>query len=172
MRRAALHAASSALLASLAACGPAADGPATPPGQTPAVAAPGRPRASAPPRATAPEAPVTSLAGEWRVAGIDGASFDEPYGLGLSADEGELWWNPKCAAMWRTYRISGGRIVFALPRQLQRPDGKPPPVCTIGLPPRLPEVFRALDAAETIARTPSNGILIAGGGHSVTLFAQ
>jgi len=115
---------------------------------------------------------VASLAGEWRVAGIDGASFDEPYGLALSGDEGELWWNPKCAGMWRTYRISDSRIAFAFPEQLRRPDGSTPPVCTIGLPSRLPEVFRALDAAETITRTPSNGILIAGGGHSVTLFTQ
>jgi hypothetical protein len=32
--------------------------------------------------------------------------------------------------------------------------------------------MRALDAAQTVERTPQNGILIAGGGHSLLLFSQ
>jgi hypothetical protein len=123
-------------------------------------------------RDIAREAAVETLAGEWRVAGIDGEPFDEPYGLALSGDEGNLWWEPKCAAMWRTYRLDGTRISFGLPAHFRQPDGTTPPVCTVGLPPRLSEVFRALDAAETAARTPQNGILISGGGRSVLLFSQ
>lgn len=121
---------------------------------------------------SAPAAAVASLAGEWRVAGIDGESLDEPYGIALRGDEGNLWWEPECAAQWRAYRIAGSRIEFSVPARFLPRDGTTPPVCAIGLPPRLPDVMRALDAAETIERTPQNGILIAGGGRSVTLFSQ
>ena len=40
-------------------------------------------------------AAITSLTGEWRVAGIDDRPFDEPYALALSGDERELWWEPR-----------------------------------------------------------------------------
>jgi hypothetical protein len=67
------------LLALLAAC------------QQPMPADSGRdasPPASSLPR-TEPVA-VISLAGEWRVAGTDGYSFDEPIGLSLTGNEQEL----------------------------------------------------------------------------------
>jgi hypothetical protein len=53
------------------------------------------------------------------------------------------------------------------------PAGTPaPPVCAIGLPRRLDEVTRAIDAATTIGRTVNNGIEISGDGHSLLLFSQ
>ena len=124
--------------------------------------------------ATSPERPAnpvqsaapTTLAGEWRVAGIDGAPFDEPYGLGLSADARLIWMEPRCAGVARSYRISGGRIAFG-----PDPDARNE-VCAIGMPPRTDDVMRALDSAETIRRTPVNGVEIAGGGHNLTLFSQ
>jgi hypothetical protein len=117
---------------------------------------------------------VETLAGEWRVAGIDGAEFNEPYGLALSGNADELWWRPRCAGMARSYRISGGAVSFGPPAGTQPSSSgaPPPPVCAIGLPPRLAEVMRALDAASTVGRTSSNGIEISGGGHSVLLFSQ
>ena len=115
--------------------------------------------------APSPAAPTT-LAGEWRVAGIDGAPLDEPYGLALSADTRLIWMEPRCAGVARSYRISGGRIAFG-----PDPDARNE-VCAIGMPPRTDDVLRALDAAQTIRRTPSNGIEIAGGGHSLTLYSQ
>ncbi len=118
-------------------------------------------------------APVASLAGEWRVAGIDGADFNESYGLALSGSADELWWRPRCAGMARTYRIDGLAISFGPPAGASPPaSDTPPAVCAIGLPPRLAEVVRALDAATTVGRTPNNGIEISGGGHSVLLFSQ
>ena len=46
-----------------------------------------------------------------RVAGIDGRSFDEPYGLALSGSETELWWEPRCAGQARSYlRPPGSRV--------------------------------------------------------------
>lgn len=124
------------------------------------------------PEAVSPSAQVDSLAGAWRVAGIDGAALDAPIGLALTGDERQVWWEPRCAGAARTYRIDGARISFGS-TQGPRPAGAPTsPVCAIGLPPRLGDVMRALDEATSIARTESNGILIAGPRHSVTLYSQ
>jgi hypothetical protein len=92
--------------------------------------------------------------------------------LALMGDADKLWWEPGCAGMVRSYQMKGQSISFR-PIRPPVPAGSPPqPVCAIGLPPRLSEVFRALDAAKTVARTPQNGILISGGGHSLTLLAR
>ena len=119
----------------------------------------------------APAEPSLSLAGEWRVAGIDGRAFDEPYGIGLSVDESEIWWEPRCAGQSVGYRITGTR--FATPGP---PRGgtasEPATVCKIAIPPRLPDVMTAIRAADRIERTPANGVRISGNGHSLTLFGQ
>lgn len=113
---------------------------------------------------------VETLAGEWRVAGIDDAPLDESYGIALSANESVLWWDPRCAQRARDYAIDGRSIAFS-PIDRAGSTTKAPP-CLPGLPARLADVERALDAATAIGRTPSNGILISGGGHSVLLFSQ
>ncbi|MFA7588094.1 MAG: hypothetical protein WCY11_18205 [Novosphingobium sp.] len=118
---------------------------------------------------------LATLAGEWRVAGIDGADLNESYGLALSADGKEIWWEPRCAGFVRGYTITDGRVRFGpSPSQRRGPVATvpPPPVCAIGPPARLSDVFRALDNAQAIVRTPANGIEISGGGHSVLLFSQ
>lgn len=130
-----------------------------------------------PPAVAASAAPghdgrVDSLAGEWRVAGIDGRPLDEPVALALTGDERRLWWEPRCAGMARTYRLDGHRITFHAAASKTPEDGATPPVCAIALPPRLAEVMRALDGAERIVRTESNGVLISGPDHEVTLFSQ
>ncbi|GAB5349015.1 hypothetical protein [Alteriqipengyuania sp. 357] len=107
----------------------------------------------------------TTLAGEWRVAGIDGEPFDEPYGIALSADDQKIWWEPGCAGQSISYTIRDNRFAVTEPAY----DG---PVCKIGLPPRLPEIISAIRAADRIERTEENGIRLSGDGHSVTLFAQ
>lgn len=129
-------------------------------------------RAAAP--AEVPPAPlrVATLEGEWRVAAIDGKEFNESYGLALSGSERELWWHPRCAGMARSYRIEGRTIEFGPRLGAPAPGATPAPVCAIGLPARLGEVVRALDAAKTVVRTSSNGVLIAGDGRSVLLFSQ
>jgi hypothetical protein len=120
-----------------------------------------------------PHAPlVSSLAGEWRVAGIDGQSLDQPIGLALRGTENEFWWNPRCAGMARRYRIEGSNIFFNSTEPPRKAGQPGPPVCAIGLPPQLKQVFDALDGARNIWRTENNGILIAGAKHSVLLFSQ
>ena len=119
-------------------------------------------------------APVATLAGEWRVAAIDGRDFDEPYGLALSADAEEIWWAPRCAGLVRTYRITGSRLTIGPAKGTRTPrPGEPgPAVCAIGRPPRIDEVTRAIDSATAIRRTASNGVELSGGGHSLLLFTQ
>ncbi len=114
---------------------------------------------------------MSTLAGEWRVAGIDGKSLDEPVALSLTADEGQLWWSPRCAGLNRFYRIEGRQIAFT-PTQVTVPGEAPPPVCQIGVPARVQQVFEALDRANSIARTDNNGVLVSGPTSSVLIFAQ
>lgn len=117
--------------------------------------------------------PIPSLEGEWRVAGIDGKPFDEPYGLSLSADDEEIWWAPRCAQIARRYRIEGTTIrVTSMELAPEAAGQGPPPPCAIGLPPRLDEVTRAIDSATTIGRTANNGVELRGGGRSLLLFSQ
>ena len=147
------------LLVLLAACSPSPPPPAPEPRQLPPAD---------------PPAPVATLAGEWRVAAIDGKDFNEAYGLALSADAEEIWWAPRCAGLVRTYRIAGASFRAGPAKGVKpRAPGEPtPPVCAIGLPPRIDEVTRALDSATAIRRTASNGVEISGGGRSILLFGQ
>lgn len=165
------------LLLAIAACASEEVAGDPPPASDDPVAVPDPQDASPTPTPTStPESEleeVASLAGEWRVAGIDGGEFNESYGLALSADAEEIWWDPRCAQHIRGYTIDGHAIEFG-PATTEPPvsTSTPAPVCAIGPPPRLSEVFRALDAATRIGRTSSNGVLIEGGGHSLLLFSQ
>lgn len=118
-------------------------------------------------------ASVASLEGEWRVAGIDGQPLDQPVGLALSASADEIWWAPRCAQFERSYAIDGTRLAVSSARwaKARAPADRPPP-CAIGLPSGLTEVFRAIDSATQVRRTPENGVLLSGGGHSLLLFSQ
>ena len=135
--------------------------------------APSLPTASSSPNPPSYAAePSISLSGYWRVAGIDGTEFDEPVGIALKGDEAAIWWEPRCAGVARGYQITGRSITFKSLESPRAPDSPTAPVCAIGLPPRLNDVFAALDAATSVERTPANGIQIAGGSRSVTLFSQ
>lgn len=114
---------------------------------------------------------VATLSGEWRVAGIDGGELDEPYGIALSADEQEIWWEPRCAFTIHTYRIDGQTIAVTESAPVADTAAAPTD-CSTDIPPRLHDVARALLAAKTVERTPQNGVLLSGGGHSLLLFSQ
>ena len=119
-----------------------------------------------PPVAAASEAPAVDLTGDWRVAGIDGAPLDASYGIALVADDTNIWWQPECALQYREYSISGSR--FTAPTR----SNANLEVCDIGYPPELEQVWSALEAADTIERTPENGVLIHGNERSLLLFSQ
>ena len=158
------------MIALLAACSPQANVSAAQPGSTQSKDL----KESRLPEGLPEAVPILSLKGEWRVAGIDGKPFDEPYGLALSADSEEIWWAPRCAGLIRSYEISGTAVRFGPARALRAapPGTLAPPVCAIGLPPRIDKVTRAIDSATTIGRTANNGVEISGGGHSLLLFSQ
>ena len=135
--------------------------------------APSLPTASSSPNPPSnPAEPIISLSGYWRVAGIDGTEFDEAVGIALKGDEGAIWWEPRCAGAGRGYQITGRSITFRSLEPPRAPGSPTPPVCAIGLPPRINDVLAALDAVTSIERTPANGMQISGGGRSVTLFSQ
>lgn len=122
------------------------------------------------PPTEAPRAATVDLAGDWRVTAIDGIVVEAPLVLALKADGTRIWWEPICARMGRAYRIDGESVRFT---PLPLPPGADPkmplPVCAIGPPPRLDQVFAALDAARTIRTMPDGSLLIDGGGHKLSL---
>jgi len=133
------------------------------------------PQVSTIPAATSPAlAPVASLAGEWRVAGLDGAEIAGPVGIALRADSRDVWWEPRCAGYVRSYSIEGTRFATGphIGFKPPRPGELPPPVCLIAPPPQMGAIFDALTAAIIISRTPNNGVELRGGGHSLLLFSQ
>ena len=115
---------------------------------------------------------VETLAGEWRVLGIDGQAPGEP--LTLNADEQFIWWEPRCAGVSLPYRILNERFFWNKPPDPHPlpPGAEPPPpnvVCTIGIPAGLTEAMNALRAADRIERTDRGTVLISGGERSVVL---
>lgn len=110
------------------------------------------------------------LAGRWRVAQIDGQTSGDAGRLVLAADENQLWWEPRCAGIVRTYRILGPGIRFVSGQV--SPDTPPAPVCEIGLPSRLHDVTRALDDAVAITFVTREIVLISGPEHTLTLYSQ
>lgn len=117
----------------------------------------------------------TTLAGAWRVAGIDGEPLDETYGLALEANGTQIWWEPRCAGVIWTYTIDGNAFAsdsYTDPAYRPEPGAPPPPVCAIALPPRLSDVAFAIQSADRIEETPGRAIVISGPDHSVTLYSQ
>lgn len=153
-----MRAALLALTVALAAC---EQSPAT----MPADATPAE--TSAPPGVVAGEETVDTLAGGWRVAGIDDEEFDEPYGMAFYATDTLFYWDPACAGQERHYTIDGTTF-SAVPVESE----SPPILCEAVLPERLPEVWRAFDNGRAIEPTPEGGVRISGGGYSVTLVRQ
>ena len=110
--------------------------------------------------------PAVDLAGHWRVAGIDGEAFDRPYAITLVADAQNIWWQPECALQYREYSVEGSRFIAPVRSNAGLE------VCDIGFPEELTQIWEALEAADTIERTPENGIRIYGNGRSLLLFSQ
>jgi hypothetical protein len=109
---------------------------------------------------------AVNLAGEWRVAELDGEQIQKPYRIALSANHDQIWWEPGCALQYRHYTIQGSRF-DTRPVDLSGHE-----VCDIAYPEELARIWSAMDAADTIERTRANGVLISGNGRSVTLFSQ
>ena len=105
---------------------------------------------------------AVDLTGEWDVITLDGAPLGSGYGIPISADWFGIWWEPGCAGQGVPYTIEGNAFRVT-------PSDVSGPVCDIGYPEELPEIWNAMSAADTIARAGDGSVTIAGGGRSVTL---
>lgn len=137
------------IVAALAACAPVATDP----------PAPGSNPAAVDGVIMAPAA----LAGEYRVAGVDGRDINLSHGVSASISEQEIEVLSQCIRFKWTYVLSGG--VLAAERI-------PSMSCRRALLPEEEAISRAFDQAVQARRTPANGIEFSGEGHTVTLFSQ
>lgn len=144
------------IFAFLAACSPAND---TAPPQAPPVE-------TASDRGS-PNVAVATLVGEYRVAGIDGAAIDAPFGLALSIWDNRITFDAPCGGFAWDYRLDGTR--FATTRAVS-----PDPACLarVRIHHLVLDLAGALDAVTRAERTPSNGIELSGADRSVTLYSQ
>lgn len=128
-------------------------------------------------RGDAPDIAPVRLAGEFRVAAIDGSEVTGGIGLALTVTDKLIWFDPRCAGFNWTYTLADDRLTTDRP-QKPRAAGAPyvagpmGPVCKIAVHPEQQRLATALDAVTHVRRTLSNGIELHGGGHSVTLYSQ
>ena len=108
--------------------------------------------------------PPESLAGEYRVAGIDDRELDAPVGVAVSISDTTIELEP-CAGYAWTYIFQARRLATKrIPVSAEHSN------CRV-----TPEVHRvgvALAEATAVTRTASNGLDFRGGGRSVLLFSQ
>lgn len=119
------------------------------------------------PAATASVEPLASLAGEYRVAGIDRLELDQPYGIALSIGPERIDFD-NCRQIGWTYTLEQGRLET---ERSPPPDASGEP-CEDKLPVPVLQMVSAIDAAKSVERTPENAVLLRGGLRSVTLFSQ
>lgn len=108
-------------------------------------------------------ASAAELAGEYRVAGIDGADINLPHAITASIDGERIHVTSDCVNFAWSYRFEGEQLAT---------ERVPVESCARGFEPIEQELLAALDVADAVRRTPANAVEISGGGHAVTLFAQ
>jgi len=119
------------------------------------------------PPAAPPEAPsiasAAELAGEYRIAAVDGADIDLPHGVTASIDGARIAVTSDCVTMAWSYRLDDG---------LLSTEQAPAESCARAFDETERSLLAALDVADAAHRTPANAVELSGGGHSVTLFSQ
>ncbi|RPF71200.1 hypothetical protein [Aurantiacibacter spongiae] len=106
---------------------------------------------------------VTMIAGEYRVAGVDGAEVDLPHAITLSIDDATIRFVSDCVTgTWR----------YAFEGDLLATRGVSEEACERAPYPAEEGLQAAFDAGGSFVRTPANALLFTGGRHTVTLFSQ
>jgi len=100
--------------------------------------------------------------GEYRLAGADGAAVDLPHAITVSVSENEIRMVSGCINERWPRRTGEGPLTATLPA----------PSCRRALFPAEQAASAVFGNIEQVSRTPENGWLVEGGGHSVTLFSQ
>jgi hypothetical protein len=103
------------------------------------------------------------LAGEYRVAGVDGEAVDLPYAITASIGTSRIHVVADCVNIAWEYRLVDG----ILATERASVEG-----CARGLQPIEAALAAALDGADRVVRTPANGYEFTGSGPSATLFSQ
>jgi hypothetical protein len=156
-----------AACALLAACDGTADEPtadAAPAAKSEAAVTPSAPVSPvSTPSPTAPAEPAMELAGEYRIAGVDGGDIDLPHGITAVIGEDRIDVTSQCVEMAWSYSLEGTTL------QTMR---IPVVTCDRGRYPEEEAIEAAFTAAREVERTASNGLRFSGGGRSVTLFTQ
>jgi hypothetical protein len=119
--------------------------------------------AGQPPAASPVPAPPIRVAGEYRIAGVDGGDINLPHGISASIGENRIGVSSQCVEMAWSYRFEGARLTT---------EAIPVVSCDRGRYPEEQAIEAAFDAARAVERTESNGIRFSGGGRSVLLFSQ
>jgi hypothetical protein len=104
-----------------------------------------------------------ALAGEYRVAGIDGEDVDLPHGITASITGDRIDVQSDCIRFAWSYRFEDRLLVT---------EQAPVASCRRALLPEERALSEAVEAADVVRRTPTNGIELSGNGRSVTLFSQ
>lgn len=143
----------------LAACG-SAENPAADPSPTGAREAAGPPPQAA---SAAGALPASSLAGEYRIAGVDGGDIDLPHGISATIGAHRIDVVSQCVEMAWSYRLEGTAL---------RTTQLPVVSCDRGRYPEEEAIEEAFTDARAVERTESNGLRFSGGGRSVILFSQ
>ena len=104
-----------------------------------------------------------ALAGDYRVAGIDGADVNLPHGITASIADERIDVQSGCIRFAWTYRFE---------EQLLVTEQAPVASCRRALLPEERTLAEAMEAADVVRRTPANGIEFSGSGHSLLLFGQ
>lgn len=108
---------------------------------------------------------VSSITGEWRVAGANDEALNQSFGMAASIDEREIRIESQCVVMIWSYRLDDGVIVTM-------PPATPPEVCQRERTPDELAVERAMAGANRVERLPSQALLFSGPGGSVSMFTQ
>lgn len=111
--------------------------------------------------------PAGEIAGEYRVAGIDGQSLDLPFGLALSITPQRIVMDAPCNGYAWDYRLDGKALSVS---RTAEPD--PECLARARIHHAVFDLAAAVDAATAAGRDPSHAVILAGGGHSVTLYSQ
>jgi len=112
------------------------------------------------------EVPAT-LVGDWRVAGIDGRPLAGDRGIAVRIDKTLIAFDPRCLGFVWTYQYRAGALRTAK-WEPERPDLR----CLASISAEQSALGTAISASTRAERTPENGVLLSGGGHSVLLFSQ
>jgi len=104
-----------------------------------------------------------ALAGEYRIAGIDGEDVNLPHAITASITGNRIEVQSDCIRFAWSYRFEDRLLIT---------EQAPVASCRRALLPEERALSEAVEAADIARRTPANGIELSGSGRSVLLFGQ